>query len=948
MGICDICDDDDDEINKTSKKHENKKDQNIKNENIINEKIINDIIQNSTCQILKKEEKGFGFFCKIPFLIKKNYNLVNALITNIKMENIESKKIIVLYNNSHHQIIIDNDTKIYRDEKKYDITIIEIKEGLNKYSFLEIDDDIKNISNNSQKTQVCSIYYTNEGKISYDFGFITKHHNNNFIFKSEKKNERGKGGLILSLKNYKVLGIKKIQSNECILFKEPLIPIPITEVNNNIMKKSINNNLDNNNQNNNIINNSITPDGIQNNNNELNTNININKTGVGTLNNNLTNDNKNINQESNNINLNDYNPYIKALLVSFYKIINLKPELSKDYNSIKLKNFEISYLLSRYIMNYNNKNFLGCKQDILDLEKKIKIIQKDDTILSNFGKLIDFILNQLHKELNRKQKLNTNAPKGDYDEIISYITFKKWFSEQNESIIQKYFFGIIERIELYNCCGLKKYNFDLFKYLFFNTDKDKKEGSIDLQYLINNMENSPIIFKNNCSMCCITSKALVQQRFFDNPIILIIIINNKKKKQINFSENIHTKKYEYKLLCYVTEPENKMDFKIFNIFYIENKKWSVIKTNDDIISKIVGNEIDSLSNYPCILFYERRNLIKKSSKLGNSIGSNSNYNPFYNSNNFIKANNNINGSQQIILNNINLTGSNHTHNLPIAFNNNFLINNYLTNNNNINNTNILNSPNGQYHKKIQVINLNKKTNNIHNNKRSKFENSLNKQNITNYNLNKYFFNQNNSFNNINNPNNNVIFLTDINGYNFNNYNLSTINHPQTFIAQNNGKLNNYIIQNNNINYSKTSFNNHNKKIINGQLNNKNIHNSNNKHNIKIQTNKNIIGNPNPNSFSLVPNIFMNNNNVTKNENNINDESEEITLFFVFSNEKEIYLDVKQSYTFKEVIKQLSNKYDWVTKLKIINYKFNGKIIDYNKTVKEIGLKDKSKIKVNLA
>jgi len=432
-------------------------------------------------------------------------------------------------------------------------------------------------------------------------------------------------------------------------------------------------------------------------------------------------------------------------------------------------------------MNYNNKNFLGCKQDILDLEKKIKIIQKDDTILSNFGKLIDFILNQLHKELNRKQKLNTNAPKGDYDEIISYITFKKWFSEQNESIIQKYFFGIIERIELYNCCGLKKYNFDLFKYLFFNTDKDKKEGSIDLQYLINNMENSPIIFKNNCSMCCITSKALVQQRFFDNPIILIIIINNKKKKQINFSENIHTKKYEYKLLCYVTEPENKMDFKIFNIFYIENKKWSVIKTNDDIISKIVGNEIDSLSNYPCILFYERRNLIKKSSKLGNSIGSNSNYNPFYNSNNFIKANNNINGSQQIILNNINLTksfGSNHTHNLPIAFNNNLLINNHLTNNNNINNTNILNSPNGI--------------------------------------------------------------------------------------------------------------------------------------------------------------------------DNINDEGEEIILFFVFSNGKEIYLDVKESYSFNEVIKELLKKYDFLNNIKnLLNYEFNGIIIDHTKTVKEIGLKDNSKIKVKL-
>ena len=69
------------------------------------------------------------------------------------------------------------------------------------------------------------------------------------------------------------------------------------------------------------------------------------------------------------------------------------------------------------------------------------------------------------------------------------------------------------------------------------------------------------------------------------------------------------------------------------------------------------------------------------------------------------------------------------------------------------------------------------------------------------------------------------------------------------------------------------------------------------------------------------------------------------MFFYFSNGKELYIDVKESDSFSEVIKQLIDKYVWLKDIKILNYQFNGAIIDLAKTVKEIGLKDNSQINI---
>jgi len=90
---------------------------------------------------------------------------------------------------------------------------------------------------------------------------------------------------------------------------------------------------------------------------------------------------------------------------------------------------------------------------------------------------------------------------------------------------------------------------------------------------------------------------------------------------------------------------------------------------------------------------------------------------------------------------------------------------------------------------------------------------------------------------------------------------------------------------------------------------------------------------------------MNNSNNKKSSLN---EKQVITLYFNFSNEKELYIDVNESMKFEEVVSSLFKKYEIMESetYNFLNQK-NGEKIDFNKTVKENGLKDKAHININI-
>ena len=101
-------------------------------------------MNNCICRVYNNNRNGSGFFVKIPY----KTNMLPVLITNnhvINIDDILNKSIISIYINndkSLKKIKLDNNRKIYLNEKS-NITIIEIKEEdklNNKY--LELDDNI--------------------------------------------------------------------------------------------------------------------------------------------------------------------------------------------------------------------------------------------------------------------------------------------------------------------------------------------------------------------------------------------------------------------------------------------------------------------------------------------------------------------------------------------------------------------------------------------------------------------------------------------------------------------------------------------------------------------------------------------------------------------------------------------------------------------------------------
>ena len=175
------------------------------------------------CKIYQNNKKGTGFFCKIPFPDKNN--LLNVLITNnhiLSQKDIEDNKIIkiIMYSdeekkNIEKEIKIDESRKRYtyiNDAEGIDFTIIEIKPNKDKISnYLEIDDEILELQCNRKSIYI--LHYPKDKKL-VSYGLV------NSIIDGKKINhycnteEGSSGGPILSLNNYKIIGVHYGGSNK--------------------------------------------------------------------------------------------------------------------------------------------------------------------------------------------------------------------------------------------------------------------------------------------------------------------------------------------------------------------------------------------------------------------------------------------------------------------------------------------------------------------------------------------------------------------------------------------------------------------------------------------------------------------------------------------------------------------------------------------------------------
>ena len=174
----------------------------------------------SVCRIYNDNNKGTGFFTKIPYKSK----LLPVLITNnhiINQNDILNNKNISLYLNNDEIIkTIKLDNRFKYTNEKLDITIIEIKEKKDNLNnkYLELDDEIINyfkLNNKKDFTYLNNIYsnkslysinYPEDKKVVVSYGQPPDLSESKIFHKCYIK-KGSSGSPILLINNQKLIGI---------------------------------------------------------------------------------------------------------------------------------------------------------------------------------------------------------------------------------------------------------------------------------------------------------------------------------------------------------------------------------------------------------------------------------------------------------------------------------------------------------------------------------------------------------------------------------------------------------------------------------------------------------------------------------------------------------------------------------------------------------------------
>ena len=671
--------------------------------------------------------------------------------------------------------------------------------------------------------------------------------------------------------------------------------------------------------------------------------------------------------------------YIIPLFLVFAKIEKLKIISDASFKEIKIEEDNIINLIRKFIINYQKKDDLNTKNIINEFEKMYN--EKN----TNFKKLIDFISNKSLQKFQIEKNENN----------------KSFLQKQNE--IQKLLFIIFKNQDRCSKCGLIKKQYicnNMYLYseniqcsylhsLIYDWENETNEKCSKCQDMSSNKgkiiywPEILIVILNDNNIIKDIDKLRIQK--YEKEYKLICYIGYSDNNNFNVFYKEQNKWYMIKNDDYFTSEEiqNKIKFLVKYpcvLFYEKiksnsNNNNSIDLRNDETQSKTMLNNI--INNNPKYkntylgVRNENKNIKTKTNSFDiNYIKSNSiNYgnanNPIFyypaNTNKKLNLNKLGNMNKHTFTHTSNTPLNNNLYNIPYSpipqyLNNNTPINKNINYNNpypNLNsNPNIyghLNIPtqntfltqNNIYNNQIP-INLEKKNNHIsktpiktNNNHYIKYSINSGNSNISNY----------NTFSNINNNNrtNEItkfhLYKPPLNGNNnikAKEVNSGNVNIPTPLNTLDSNTQNNNVFQNNqnfdnNINGTRIIKEAYTEQIIN---NNNLLLNENKFDKNSEKTNAKSNG-------SKINNNINNNNNGNENEN-----EEEINLYFIFKNGKELYLDVKKSLPFSEVIKKLEEKYLWLKdNIKIKEYQFNGKKIDKNQIVKYIGLEDESEINI---
>ena len=297
--------------------------------------------------------------------------------------------------------------------------------------------------------------------------------------------------------------------------------------------------------------------------------------------------------------INDY--YIKDINIRLF--FNTKNTFVNKYNELIRE------------MWIGNKKLDYCHKEFVNLLiKKLKIDPNDNSSMNNTHEILLFLLNNLHKELNRyinNEKINENEESKADNYAIAHI-------QKENSIINDLFQGIYQSILSCSNCGNVSMIYDFFKYIMLPIPKKNNNlvikyfNEFECKYMRYVMEDISTIkdlkdkaiknisdkIKHIIHIMSLTELIDVTSFDFEDEKILTYTTIYNSIELIQFDKNkIVTKVYSTKLKpAKSNNPNNKVD---------ENIKKNEKNDFDLQLSKIYKeNEIE-------LVFYEKSVVDKK-------------------------------------------------------------------------------------------------------------------------------------------------------------------------------------------------------------------------------------------------------------------------------------------------------------------------------------------------
>ena len=344
----------------------------------------------------------------------------------------------------------------------------------------------------------------------------------------------------------------------------------------------------------------------------------------------------------------------------------MKKNKRRDCFSISFKEL-IENLWSLDYMNLKNKYRQRNSNNEYYIPEKIKeTLSKmnplfQENYLNDPKDLVNFIIMQLHEELNIGSKLN-NYQEMQNDEMLIYNYFCQACFQENKSIISDLFYSI--NGTMYECskCHTKKYNFQIgFFYIFplkevrqYKIHRNQEQYELHIKNLMDNdildylstqnllycyniqNQNESVVTLNDCflynqkiehmkdenamycSICQKTEDCVYQNYIMNPPEIMIIILNrgngNKYTIKCEFNEYIdigqfvkysYNTQYKYKLIgIVINESESGVSehFIAYCRSPIDDKWYSY---NEDLCFPVNDLKNEAMVwGIPYILFYQ--------------------------------------------------------------------------------------------------------------------------------------------------------------------------------------------------------------------------------------------------------------------------------------------------------------------------------------------------------